>query len=67
MLTLLEGGLATKQVNTNKPLELLSWTIVSKDAYWKRISKLKSDSGPVDPDSSQSWMQKWDGQSKIDV
>ena len=32
LLTLLEGVLATKQVNTNKPLELLSQIIVSKDA-----------------------------------
>ncbi len=36
MLTLLEGGLATKQVNTNKPLELLSQTNVSKDALLKK-------------------------------
>ena len=36
LLTLLEGGLATKQVNTNKPLELLSWTIVSTDSLLKK-------------------------------
>ena len=62
MVKLLEGGLATKQVNTKKPLELLSWEIVSKVVFVKRnkISKLKSDSGPVNPDlpQPQSWTQK---------
>ena len=57
MLTLLEGGLTTKQVNTNKPLELLSQTNVSKDALLKKNSKLKSDSGPVNPHSPQSGTQ----------
>lgn len=28
---------------------------------------LKSDNGPVNPHSLQSWTQKCDGQSKIDV
>ena len=36
MVKLLEGGLATKQLNTSKSVELLSWTNVSKDDLLKK-------------------------------